>query len=244
MIKAIPKRARVTLLVLFLLIEAALAVSLQITDGMTSRVLSYLLVVLAFLTSLSFVSRDKARIATVLALAFTLLADFNLVILNSHYDIAMSFFSITQLSYAARLYIEADSAVYRRTQVIVRSSVSLIAIILPIIVLGDGADYLSIISVFYFANLLLNTVFAFVTVRKNWIFAVGLLLFCFCDVFVGFSQLGGYISIEPGSFAWWLAHPGFNAAWVFYAPSQVLLSLSHIETRRTPRMPSDTTAEI
>ena len=56
--------------------------------------------------------------------------------------------------------------------------------------------------------------------------AVGLLLFLLCDVFVGFSVLGEYLTVSEGTFAYFLAHPGFNAAWLFYVPAQTLLGLN------------------
>ena len=98
---------------------------------------------------------------------------------------------------------------------------------LPFIVLGEGADALAVVSVFYFVQLIMSCVFAFINTRRgSLILPIGLLLFLMCDIFVGFGNLGAYLPIEPGTLAFWLAYPPINMAWVFYLPSQTLLGIS------------------
>ena len=77
-----------------------------------------------------------------------------------------------------------------------------------------------------FANLIVNVAFAFVKFKRDCVLAIGLLLFLLCDFFVGMSMIGGYLPIEEGTFIYHLAHPSFNAAWLFYVPSQALLASS------------------
>ena len=229
------------LILAFLVVEAALAVLIQGSHGIVESAHCYSVVVLAVLSSLAFLSRERERILLILGLFFTLVADFFLVILDDYYSVAVSFFSVVQLAYAARIYFETDSEMRRRVELWVRIAVSLLSVAVPFILLGAKADYLSVICVFYFANLLLNAIFAstHINIKGDWLFAVGLILFCLCDVFVGFSKLGRYFKIERDTFAWWLAHPGFKAAWVFYVPSQALIALSPLwRCRRQARSPS------
>jgi hypothetical protein len=141
---------------------------------------------------------------------------------------AMISFSVTQLCYFLSIYISEHRARVKLIHLAVRIPVFAFSIVLTFLVLGDGADAVSVISVSYFANLICNVIFAFIDFKRRPIFAVGLLMFLFCDTFVGFSVLGEYLPIAEGSFAYFLAYPGFNAAWLFYVPAQTLISLSYV----------------
>lgn len=213
-----------SLVAVYLLVEAVLGYLMHTTAHFS--LFAYSSVVLAFLMNLLFFRMEKRNILTVLALAFTLGADFFLVILNENYTLAMVIFSMAQLSYAARIYFESGDTL-RKATLFVRGGVALFSILLPLIVLGDGADPLAVISVFYFGQLILSCVLAFVNSRRGGlILPIGLILFLACDIFVGLGNLGGYLPIEPGTVFWWMAHPPINMAWVFYLPSQALLGIS------------------
>ena len=193
------------------------------------RILAYSSVVLAFVMNLILLRKTSASVATVVALLFTLGADYFLVIRGDSYPFAMVLFSVAQLAYATRIWLGSDVG-KRRVELIVRGAVALISVLLPFLVLGSGADFLSVISVFYFGQLILNCVFSVTLMKKrNYVFFAGLVLFLLCDIFVGFGNLGSYLPIEQGTFAWWLAHPPINMAWVFYLPSQALLGISNAE---------------
>lgn len=218
-------RLCVPALAVFVAVECTLGVLMHTVNGKFS-LFAYTSVVLAFLFNLLFFRRSFGFAFTATALAFTLVADYFLVVRGDMYVVAMVFFSIAQLSYAARVHIELDGTI-GRIHLIVRAALSVTALVLPFIVLGSSADALSVISVFYFAQLITSCIFAFINTRRGGlILPIGLLLFLFCDIFVGFGNLGGYLPIEPGSFAAWLAHPPINMAWVFYLPSQTLLGMS------------------
>lgn len=213
------------LVIVFALTECILGVLLHTIPGKFS-LLAYTSVVLAFLFNLLFFRRSLDFAFTATALAFTLVADYFLVVRGDMYVVAMIFFSIAQLSYAARVHIELGGTM-GRVHLIVRAALSVLAVIVPHLVLGSSADALSVISVFYFAQLITSCIFAFINTRRGGlILPIGLLLFLFCDIFVGFGNLGGYLPIEPGSLVAWLAYPPINMAWVFYLPSQTLLGMS------------------
>ena len=112
-----------------------------------------------------------------------------------------------------------------RANLQVKFGVSYIAVIVTVIVLWGRVDYLAIISVLYFVNLLVNVVFAFLQIWKRPFFAIGLLLFFFCDFIVGLRSASslGYIPLPD-----WLhgmVFTSFNFAWLFYLPSQTLIAL-------------------
>ena len=190
------------------------------------RVYAYLSVITAFLMNLAFLTHHLYAIMNAVALLFTLGADYLLVVRGDNYPVAMVLFSIAQLSYAARIWVESREGM-KRVELISRIIVGIITVLVPPLLLGAGADFLAVISVFYFGQLILNCVFALIGYkRSNILLFFGFLLFLFCDIFVGFGNLSGYLPIEPGTVFWWMAHPPINMAWVFYLPSQTLLGMS------------------
>ena len=77
----------------------------------------------------------------------------------------------------------------------------------------------------YFANLLINAIFAFADEGISC-FSLGLFCFILCDVFVGLSMLHPYLPLTEGTLLYRMAHPGINMAWVFYIPTLTLLGAS------------------
>lgn len=217
---------------IFALAEGVLAVLIQLTSGNVNMWCSYAAVLLACAFLLLFFERTPAYIFTQLALGTTVCADYFLVLGGAEQKLAaMLFFSVTQLAYFLRLYL-GDSHKKRRTvHVFLRIGISLFALLLTRIVLRDGADAVALVSMFYFANLLLNIVFAFWQFETSRLFAVGLLLFACCDVLIGISLIEAYLPLTEGSLLYHLAYPGFNAAWLFYVPAQTLLALSLLPRR-------------
>ena len=209
----------------FLSVEVILAVLIQCTSGDVFRTLCYLSVLLAFFCSLFLLLRGLDGVLLSAGLLFTLVADFYLVVLDDYYAVAVSFFSVAQLVYAARLWVGEGSAARRGIHLWTRLAVAVLSILIPIILLGEKADYLSVICVFYFANLLLNTAFTFLNAKNYWLFGVGLVLFCLCDVFIGLSKLGMYFRVESDAIRW-LSKYGYKIAWVFYVPSQAVIAVS------------------
>lgn len=223
------RRWRPWLLVLYLAAELALAVLLHTQKP--SYPYSYASVVLALLACLALYERTSRWLLTATALLFTLGADYFLVVKDAHYTVAMSLFSVTQLAYAARLTL-GEGKRLRRCQLSVRAAAVLVALAATVAVLGRDIDALAPLSLFYFSNLLTNAAFATVGWRRAPLFAIGLWLFVLCDIFVGFGMLGEYLPLGEGALLGFLVDPPLNMAWVFYLPSQVLLSLSCLHRDR------------
>ena len=94
-------------------------------------------------------------------------------------------------------------------------------------ILKDKFDFLSAISMFYFTNLILNIVLSFFEFKKSPLFAIGLLLFLGCDIFVGLQVANGlYINIPTDSILYNIIFAPFNISWLCYLPSQTLISSS------------------
>lgn len=189
---------------------------------------SYAVVVTAFLLSLTVGGGKIARV-TQGALLLTLAADAVLVLcLSPSLAVGMLFFSVVQLLYAVRLVWQTPPR-HRGWLLALRGAVSLLALLATTVVLGEGCDLLALLSLFYFSNLLVNAATALALARRGPFLAMGLSLFVFCDLFVGFSMLGQYLPSE--SLPAFLTHPPINMAWVFYAPSQLLLAISPLDLR-------------
>ena len=103
-------------------------------------------------------------------------------------------------------------------------------------VLGENTDALALVSMFYYANLILNIVFAFFNFKKSWVLIFGLICFLICDTFIGVSNMVAYINLENNPFLYTLLNPGFNAAWAFYVPSQTLLAISLLPEKTKKRV--------
>lgn len=216
-------------LIPYLIVETILGVCIHTVSP--AYFYSYISIVLSALFCLIFFEKSFNWLFTQVGLVFTLFADFFLVVLGSHLTAAMLLFTVVQLSYAARLALSVSKK-ERGIQLVSRACLSLLAVSLTIIVLGKNVDALSLISLFYFSNLIANAVFATWNRRSSPLFAIGLWLFICCDVFVGFGMIGGYLTLADNPFLTFLAAPPINMAWVFYLPSQVLISLSLLKYKK------------
>lgn len=217
---------------LFVIFEIVLSVTIQKSHGEINRYASYFSVCLACLFAALFIENTWKYKMTQLALIMTVLADYFLVMMADLQQFpAMIFFSVAQLAYFNRIFVSSDRRLERICHVAVRCSAVVFTLALTLIVLGRKADAVSIVSMFYFANLVSNIIFSFVQFKKNYLLAIGLLLFSCCDILIGFSFLENYIEIKPGTLAYKLAHPGGNFAWMFYVPSQTFIALSLLPER-------------
>ena len=226
------KRLLICAVSAFAMAEAAFGILLHTSSGDLTRWFSFASIVLACLFCTIFAERSWAYLLTQIALVCTVCADYFLIITPVRQQLpAMIFFSVTQLSYFMRLYLYDENKLRRTWHIYVRAAVSALAIILTFAVLGDSVDAVAVISMFYYANLITNIVFAFAEFKKNSIFAIGLLLFACCDALIGLAFLDGYLAIPADSIIYKIIHPGFDLAWAFYLPSQALLSISLLPKR-------------
>lgn len=216
----------------FVAVEITLGVLLQLSPGGYGYVFSYASVVLACVFFTLFAERSASYLFAQLALVFTLVSDYFLVVSDVRRQLpAMIFFSMAQLAYFARLYFEEERVAYRRWNVIVRVIASILAVSVTAVVLGAAADAVALVSMFYYANLLTNVAFAFIQIKRSAPLAVGLVLFAMCDALIGLAFIDGYISLSPNSIIYKIVYPGFDLAWAFYLPSQTLIALSLLPKR-------------
>ena len=219
--------------VLFFLVEVILGVAIQFAPGEIEYLICYSSIVLAALFALFTFAKNKCGTLTLLGLIFTICADYFLVLMQDGDKlVAMYFFSCVQICYFLRVFIENSGGRVRKNHLIFRAELLFIAFVLTLAVLGEDADALSIISLLYYANLLTNIVFAFRNFKIAPTFAIGLLLFAFCDLLVGFTMLDLYLPVTESSIVYKLTHCDLNLIWVFYVPSQTLIALSSRTTKK------------
>jgi hypothetical protein len=208
--------------VAFLIVEAFLY-GIILTSGGDLLVYScFSSIVICFVHALIHVKQgDKLLIA---GLACTVMADLCLVVWSPVQRLwGMVFFLAAQSLYAIRLHRQIRSNVL----LIIRISLTVVALAVTVIVLKDATDALALVSLCYYANLIMNIVTAFTDFRSNKLLSIGFVLFLLCDTVIGLQvACGGYLPIEDDSLLHQIIFMPFNLAWFFYLPSQVLISLS------------------
>jgi hypothetical protein len=157
-------------------------------------------------------------------LACTVGADFFLVVCDPIQQFwGMVFFLGAQSLYAAMLHRSRPS----KTLLCIRFGLIAIAEAVTVIILKDATDPLAVISICYYVNLIFNIVMAFLQFKQYKLLSIGLLFFLLCDTVIGLQVMsGGYLPIPAGSLLDKILSAPFNLAWLFYLPSQVLISLS------------------
>lgn len=214
---------------IFITIEFILSIFIHLIEGRANDFVSVGSILIACLFAIVFFSKEKDYYLVQAGLCCTVMADVFLLIAEPREQlISMLFFSVTQVCYFVRLYLWDGK--FRAAHLTVRIFVTVAALVATCIVLGEKTDLLSLVSLFYFANLGVNMIWGFIELKSSRLFGTGLLLFLLCDVCVGLSVMSAdYIPVSEGSLLYFLIHPGFNLAWVFYIPAQVLIVLSLAE---------------
>lgn len=213
-------KRRSVFLIAFLLLEVILYGLILTTSGKTLIWSEYISILLCFLFAL--VCFNKPLLIS--GLALTVCADFCLVICDPIQQLwGMVFFLGAQCLYAVLLHRQK----LLRGLLMARIGLSVAAEVVSLVVLGENTDALALISVLYYANLIMNMVCAFVRFRDNRLLAIGFVLFILCDTVIGLQVgAGGYLPIPEGSFVHNLIFSGFHLSWFFYLPSQVLIALT------------------
>lgn len=221
----------ITVTALYACVQTVLGVVMQVSDGRVINTCQFGAIILACLCCAVLAERSREYAFTQVALVCTVCADYFLVWTQPIKQLpAMAFFLCAQTAYAARLYLLACKT-ERRVQLISRVALCAVIVGVTLAVLGHNADALAIVSMLYYAQLMLNVVFAFVKFRSRAVLAIGFLLFLLCDTVIGLDLINGYLPIPPDALLYKIIRPGFNLAWVFYLPSQVLLSLSLLQKK-------------
>ena len=206
---------------IFLVLEAVLYWFILTTGGQTLVTCEYLAIILCFVFALLTCRKDTVFVLA--GLAFTLGADYCLVVANPTQQLnGMLFFMGTQTMYAIFLHLRSHNKIL----LILRLALVMLAEGIAWIVLGDKLDPLAAVSMYYYANLIMNLIEAFTMFRKEKLLSIGFVLFLLCDTVIGLQvACGGYLAIAQSSLLYQIIFMPFHLSWFFYLPSQVLIAL-------------------
>lgn len=204
----------------FLGVEAALYLGFLALDLLRpgsgwALLLKYGAVALCFLAALDRAGTEDGRMVCA-ALAFTLAADWFLLILDSFYLAGVACFCVVQAIYLLRLHRWGAGLLWPLR-------VGLTVAALAVAALLRALEPLTAVTLCYFAELACNTVSALRLGRRGRCFGLGLLLFVGCDLCVGLHNLAAFLPVVDTGPLFSFAQVGM---WLFYLPSQVLITLS------------------
>lgn len=157
-----------------------------------------------------------------LAMAFTLLADTFLLLLDAGYLAGVASFCVVQILYLLRIRRWGGWPLPLWAGLRGGLFPAALAVLAALGVL----EPLTALAAFYFTQLLCSAAESWVTVRQGrdrLCFAAGLLLFVGCDLCVGLHNLPNLLPVDASGGIFSFAAAGM---WLFYLPSQVLLTLS------------------
>lgn len=207
---------------LFLLTELLLYPVILFARGKAAVFSSFGAIVLCFVYGLMHLSSGSRLLLC--GMAVTVAADFCLVICNPRQQLlGMVFFLAAQIFYAVKLHTEKPNP----RLLFLRLGLTLGAVVLCVLVLRKNTDALALVSLCYYANLVMNLVAAFGTGKKYRLLAIGFVLFLLCDTIIGLQEgAKGYLNIAQDTWFYKWLFMDFNMPWVFYLPSQVCIALS------------------
>lgn len=220
------KTASFYVLVAFIVFESAIYCAFNVITlglGESTDIIKYVAVIVCFLVAAlnCFYGRNKDCIFVAAAMFFTIVADLFLLALDDYYPAGIASFIVVQSITFARIYVA------RKKIPVISGAVRLGIVAILLIVLGaTGAlTAVSALSAIYFPQLVINAVDSALLIKKSKRFIllfIGLVLFIGCDACVGldnFAEVGINIPAEALD----IINP---AIWLFYLPSQVLITLS------------------
>lgn len=226
------KKSKIIALTCFLTIQAVLFVLVQATKGEINDAVSFAVVVLSAAFMLLCFERSKNYVLMQIGLVCTIFADLFLVVIDPMIQLpAMFFFSGTQICYFLRIYFATEGKKEKLIHLILRASLIIAVQVTTVIVLKEKTDALSLVSMFYYTNLVLNVIFAFIHFKKMPLFAIGLVLFLLCDTIIGLDIMAESYITGKALETFNSIFTGLNWAWVFYAPSQALLGISLLKLK-------------
>ena len=207
---------------IFLSIEFILFILILTIDESYQKIIQFSAIILCFMYSLIHLKKENLLFSC--GLMFTVMADLCLVLCNPIERLGgMIFFLIVQTLYSIKLHTITKSKVILGTRLGLITIIELVGYL----VLKKSMDLLVIVSLAYYVMLILNIVESFTKFKHNRILPIGLILFVLCDTVIGLQVMSDmYLKINETSIIYKLIFSGFDLAWFFYLPSQVLISLN------------------
>lgn len=219
------KKVEKIIFYLYLLVELGLYLSFLIIDFSNSgdsTLVKYISIVIINLFNLFaiFINR-KRNYFFFFGLVFTLISDTFLLLINDYYVVGLICFNIVQTLYYLGLKDKINKFFIH--QLALRGFILILCIIISLF----NHEYVVMLSISYITFLVLNIsslIFFCKKDKKIITLLIGLCLFLLCDINVGLNNLGYYFPISSSTMEI-LQSLSSNLMWLFYLPSQVLISL-------------------
>lgn len=193
---------------IYLLIQTIIYILFIYADfnGINSSLIKYSGIIINFIFSFYlYIKKDLDDILLPLALILTAIADYFLLIKDNNYQWGILCFCLVQTIYAYKI---------DKLKSIPIRILFLIICILILKISNQSFNLTNILAIYSITNLTLNVIISFIK-NKN-MFSIALLLFWLCDINVGIYNLQiKYIYPIAGMLMW-----------IFYFPSQILLTIS------------------
>lgn len=164
-----------------------------------------------------------------MGMATTVLADVFLLVLDSHYELGVILFSIVQIIYTIRYSSQRKCS---SIELYIYTFLILNFLYFIMRIFTDRVEYLIFISLFYGICLIYSVYRGILAYRdkrypkiNGIMISLGMVLFLLCDMNVAVYNILGYIRISGGIWDF-LYEISSVSMWLYYLPSQVLLSLS------------------
>lgn len=185
----------------------------------------FIFIVLCFIIALSsywFCRSKKDWAYLSVAMGFTLVSDLFLLVVNNHAMGVLTFWFV-QMAYILRVSEDLQKSKMKIMATIIGGMAAFIIF---------RSDILIVLAVVY-ALLFVQNVIAHVKyfsrgMPNRHMMLMGILLFALCDIHVLMFNLPGFLPGIPVQIGAW----GGTWIWVFYAPSQLLLSASAVRWGR------------
>lgn len=189
-------------------------------------VIDYSVILSCFSITILFLCINKKISSFILCIAFlfTIISDTILLWLDDYYEWAVFYFILVQFSYFIYILYTSYEKGHWKKQIYFRFSI-LIPLCILYFFLNVSNRLLIFLTIFYIIQLLENVILSLKVKNRNSFLSIGLILFLLCDICVGCMNIGDIFSIPSNGFLNNIAHSTINFAWLFYHPSQVLLSL-------------------
>ncbi len=225
---------------LFIILQLIMYISFMSLDIINyelyqiSNLLKFSSIVLCFLyVSNSLKHRMNKRDSYILlfAMFFTMISDWFILIRDS-YTLGLVTFIIVQFLYFIRIHV------YNKTRyafmLVIRNGIISTFVIFIMIKNNIKLEMLLSLAIVYFITFLFNifdSSIIFIKHRKKEFsfFLLGLVLFSLCDINVGLYNLMNFIQVNHKLFET-IYSISFLGMWFFYLPSQVILSISEINS--------------
>lgn len=182
--------------------------------------LRYSLIIINFLYGIYIIKNNYSldNLFLILGLFFTIISDYFLLINENDelYIVGIITFIIVQFFYFLRnIILNKINKKEIIAELIIRLILFTLIIILIDFFMKDYFNYFVSLALFYFINLFMNFVISFKFRNKsnNKMLSLGLFLFILCDIMVGLNFIINNYLVN-------------YLMWTFYAPSQVLITLS------------------